>query len=331
MNKRYILPQWRQEDYVSQEACDYLMLDFIMEYTQQASNRGRDEVLNTQWIALLRALDYERPTLYLEREVAEKITKGKLPLDLEIDMIQWTFPSIRVYLPKGFLTIKRQGEECSLMYLDIVKAEQGVKYQLHQDFIEEILDEWGDYKVIAQTSHMTGMGVSGNLDFECAEGPLAYAGTTPLNQITIKQMLDRVGFKPLITTLKSDDLDTEFTNKMLTLALRVLMIMSSYEIIPDVLKPKEDDVIRKPRMEGQRLIAGLYKAKFVGDCVTQFRESIAKLKGLTLPTGIHTSPHWVCGHPKRQAYGPKRELRKLIWVESYNTKWHGESTNNGTV
>jgi len=330
MTRRYIIPPKRQEDYYNQEACDFLMLDFITEYTQKLTGRGNDEVLNTQWLALIRAMEYERPTLYLEKELAPDLNKAKLPMDLSIDMILWQFPSIRVYLPKGFMTIKRQGVDCSLMYLDIVRVEKDVKYQLHKDFIEEIVDVYGDYKAVPLVNTYTGMGVSGNLDFDCPEGPLAYAGTTPINQTTIAKMLSRVGFHELESTLKSDDLDNEFTNNMLCFALRILMFMSSYQIIPDKNKPLETDIIRKPKMEGERLIAGLYHAKFVGQQITKIRESVAKEKGLTIPkdpTGIHTSPHFVSGHPKMQAYGPKSSLRKLIWVMPYHTIWHGKEGN----
>jgi hypothetical protein len=324
MNKRYILPPHRQGDYFSQEACDYLMLDFITEYTQNVSGRGRDEVLNTQWISLIRAFEYDRPTFYLEKELAPKIVAGKLPLDLEIDMIQWMFPSIRVYLPKGFMTIRRQGEDCSLMFMDIVRVEKDIEYNLHKDFIVEIIKEFGDFKSIPLMNAYPGFGVSGNLDFDCPEGPIAYAGTSPINQVTIAKMLGRERFTPLVSTLKSDELDTDFTNGMLTLGLRILMLLSSYEIVPDPPESKEA-VIRKPRMEGDRLITGLYNAKFIGEQITKLTESGAKARGLTLPTGIHMSPHWVCGHPKRQPYGPRSEnLRKLIWVQPYHTKSHQE-------
>jgi hypothetical protein len=323
MNKRYIIPPRRVGDYYPQIACDYLMLDFITEFTQQITGRGNDEVLNTQWVALLRALEYDRPTYYLEKELAPKIMAGKLPLDLEIDMIQWAFPSIRVYLPKEFLTIKRQGVDCSLMFMDIVRVEKEISYQMHMDFIRELIHEFGDFKARTLINAYTGMGVSGNLDFDCPEGPIAYAGTSPINQTTIAKLLSKIGSHHLESSLKSDELDTEFIDKMLTLALRILMIMSSYEIVPDPNQEQEEKPIRKPRMEGQRFITGLYDAKFIGDTITKLTESGAKARGITLPTGVHTSAHWVSGHPKRQPYGPNRELRKLIWVLPYKTQWHG--------
>jgi hypothetical protein len=327
MNRRYLIPQYRQPDYFSQEACDYMLLDFIAEFTQKFFNRGHDEVLNTQWVALLRALEFDRPTFYLEKELAPKIAAGKLPLDLEVDMIQWTFPSIRVYLPKGFLTVKRDGQDCSLMFLDIVKVEKDVKYHLPLDFAEELLDQFGDFKALPMHNKTTGFGVTGNLDFDCPEGPIAYAATSPINQTTIARLMDINHYQKLEASLTSDQLDNDLTTNMLTIALRILMIMSSYEIVPDPESDEPEEIIRKPRMEGERLIPGLYNAKFIGQQITKLTESGARARGLVIPTGIHMSSHWVCGHPKRQVYGPERSLRKLIWVQPYHTRWHGEEKN----
>lgn len=315
MTRRYVLPQYRQLDYYNQQACDYLMLDFLMEFTQ-GNMRGVDEVLNTQYVSLVRSLECGRPALYLEKEFAPVLMKSPIPEDYDIGDIKWRFPSFRVYLPKGFLTIKRQGEDCSLMFMDIVKVEKNYSYSLPLPIIKEIRKTWGDYRIPPFQNMYSGMGVSGNLDFDCIESSIAYAGTTPTDATTIKKVMTYVnGSHPLITPLKSDTLDDEFTSKMIVLALKILLFLSSYEIIPD---PVESDVIRKPVMVGDRQITGLYHAKFVGSSAIKLTESGAKARGIEA-TGRTVTPHWVSGHWQRICHGPKSSLRKLVWIGIYHT------------
>lgn len=313
MIKRYVLPQWRQADYFNQEACDYLMLDFLLEFSNGA--RGVDEVLNTQYVSLLRAMEYGRPTLFLEKEFALPLMKTPLHDDYEIGDIKWRWPSFRVYLPKGFLTIKRDGQDCSLMFMDIVRIEKDADYVLPPKLIEEIKHLTGEFHLPSFSNKYGGMGVSGNLDFDCPQSAIAYAGTTPIDATNVRKVMSIVGSKPLISTLKSDELDNEFTTKMLAIALKILLILSAYEIIPD---PDQSEIIRKPKLDGQHHIVGLYHAKFVGKSIMKLTESGAKAKGI-VGTGRTIAAHWVSGHFQRIAYGPKHSLRKLMWIGIYHT------------
>src|SRR5271166_2556467 len=315
MTKRYILPQYRQADYYNQEACDYLMLDFLMEFTQ-GIDRGVDEVLNTQYVSLVRAMEHERPTLYMEKEFAPVLMKSPLPDDYEISDLHWRWPSFRVYLPKGLLTIKRKDEECSMMYLDVVNIEANDTYHLPLPIAKEIADVWGNYRIPPFHNEYNGLGVSGNLDFDCVESSIAYAGTTPTDAVNVKKVFSIVsGSHPLITPLKSDELDNEFTTRMIAVALKVLLFLSSYQIVSD---PIESDIIRKPKMEGNRHIIGLYHAKFVGELAIKLTNSISKAGGFTY-TDRSIAAHWVSGHWKRVPYGPKHSLRKLMWIPIYRT------------
>jgi hypothetical protein len=314
MIRRYILPQYRQSDYFHQETCDYLMLDFLMEFTQGRLYRGPDEVLNTQYVSLVRAIEYGRPTFYLEKEFAPVLMKSPLPDDYDIGDIKWRFPSFRVYLPKGFLTIKRKGEDCSMMYLDIVKVDKDYDYQLSNTMKKEIRNLWGDFRLPPFRNIYNGMGVSGNLDFDCPESSLAYAGTTPIDATTVAKVFSITSGHPLITTMKSDELDNEFTNRMIAVALKILMFLSSFEIVPDPI----EDTIRKPKMEGDRQITGLYRAKFVGQSALKLTESGARASGI-MGTGRIVAPHWVSGHWQRICHGPKHSLRKLVWIGIYHT------------
>ena len=322
MTRRYILPQYRQPDYYHQQTCDYLMLDFLMEFTQ-GNMRGVDEVLNTQYVSLVRSIGCGRPALYLEKEFAPVLMKSPLPEDYDVNDLQWRWPSFRVYLPKGFLTIKRQGEDCSLMFIDIVKVDKDIKYELPSPIIKEIRTVWGDYRIPSFMNVYNGMGASGNLDFDCSESSIAYAGTTPTDATTIKKVMSYMhGSHPLISPLKSDELDSEFTTKMVALAIKILLFLSSYNIVPDV---PDSDLIRKPKMEGDRQITGLYHAKFVGQSAIKLSESGAKARGIS-ETGRSVAPHWVSGHWQRICHGPKRSLRKLVWIGIYRT---GKDNGNG--
>jgi hypothetical protein len=318
MTRRYLLPKYRQSDYYNQEACDYLMLDFLAEFTQARLSRATDEVLNTQYVSIVRSLECGRPTLFLEKEFAAVLEKSPLPDDYEIDDIKWRWPSFRVYLPKGYLTIKRHGQKCSMMFIDIVKVDKDVDYELPSTMVKEIHGLFRDYRIPPFRNAYSGMGVSGNLDFDCVESAIAYAGTAPIDATTVFKIMSIVSGTPLKTSLTSDELDNEFTARMLKIALKILLFLSSYEIIPD---PPDAGLIRKPSMDGDRQITGLYHAKFVGQSAIRLTESGAKDKGMMVSSvnGRTVAPHWVSGHWQRICHGPKHSLRKLVWIGIYRT------------
>lgn len=118
--RRFILPQYRQADYASQ---DRLNEDF--EFSMLATAMGllgfSDDVHHAMYSNSCGALWYDRPVLFLERELAEPLAESSLPEEMVVDDIEWPWPQVRILLPKGFLTIERDGEQRSMLFVDLVK------------------------------------------------------------------------------------------------------------------------------------------------------------------------------------------------------------------
>jgi hypothetical protein len=84
------------------------------------------------------------------------------------------------------------------------------------------------------------------------------------------------------------------------------------------LKEPDPDWIRKPRVEGRHFKPGLLRARYVGDIRPElWTEPVWREKGE--PTGATVAAHTVRGHRRRQHYGPKGSLTKLIWIRPYRT------------
>jgi hypothetical protein len=98
------------------------------------------------------------------------------------------------------------------------------------------------------------------------------------------------------------------------LALNVLLFMSATPLEYDVTPTGP---IRKLQVVNDRVIPGLFPAKFVGS--SQYRPSKTTTLHATRQTGRHLAQHWAAGHWKRQPIGPRWAERKLIWIEPYQT------------
>jgi hypothetical protein len=312
-SKRYILPNYRQPDYSSQEACDYLLIDSFFAYLM------RDISLNDHVSAhcinnFVAAMNYNRPTFYLERELGEPLVRTKLPLDYYASDINWRFPAFRVYLPSNLLTITREGEPSGAMFLDIAYVPKHKQMPLPKGISEEINASFPSSGQIPMlNSNYEGMAVTTFLDFNSPYGLIGYAASTMLEQQSIRNLMEQM-HDELDSPVKSDELDIDFQYKILALAINILLFLSS---VPSEYEPKELEVIRKPRLEGKSIMSGLYPARFVGQ--SQLRPTNKPSHIASASTGKHLAAHWAAGHWKRQPYGPKLAERKLIWISPYHT------------
>src|SRR4029077_9104501 len=106
MSRRHLLPERLQGEYGSQEACDFLALDFIVSYSMGIFP-DEDTVTHVSYINAMRALEFERPTYYIERSLAEALIRTDVPLDLQVEDIHWIYPQLRIYLPNDLIAINR--------------------------------------------------------------------------------------------------------------------------------------------------------------------------------------------------------------------------------
>jgi hypothetical protein len=315
LKKRYILPTYRQSDYYPQRLCDYIAIDAFLSYLAGKISL-KDHVSAHIMNSIVSSMYFDRPTLWLEKELGFPLMKTKLSDDFYLTDIHWRWPAFRVYLPKGLLTITRDGVEESMMYIDLTRIEGQHKMDLPPDLLQELERKFGRRnfgKIPILYSQYEGMSVTGIMQMDGPTGPVGYAASAKLDVKTVATIVDQLA-DHIESPVASDELDAVFMNKMLGVGLNILMFMNS---LPAEYT-RTEEVLRKPSWDGKRQNAGLYAAKFVGQ--SQFRTEHVYEGGRE--TGRHLTPHWRSGHWKRQPYGMGRKDRKLIWVEIYKTHEH---------
>lgn len=311
--KKYVLPQNRQADYHSAEACDYLTLDNFFGFFHGLIPRD-DHVAGHAMSNVIESLNYGKPTFYLTKEQGFPLLKTPLPMDYVSGDINWKFPSFRIYLPKGLLELKRDGQKSHVMFLDICKFEKDYWVSFPKELSLDLIKAFGprpSYTMPLRRASFDGMCVSMILDFDGPESAVGYAQSTGLNTETIREVI-ACARTPMEHSERLDEFDEDLNSRATKLALNILLFMSMVPKEP----PKPEIVLRKPRLEGRHFVSGLYPAKFVGPPL--FRPSIPRV-GEPTREGKTPIPHWKSGHWIRQAHGPKSQLRKLIWVGMYHT------------
>jgi hypothetical protein len=319
MSHRYILPSRIQSDYVNQEVCDMLLLDFLMAYSAGALPND-DDVTHVSYINVLRALEFARPTYYIERALAEALLRTDVPLDLGTEDIHWIYPQFRIYLPNNLISINRRGKANPAMFIDLCNVDSDAVYRMPFSFRQELrmLGGWyfPEHKVPKESLIM-----NTQLHFDSEEGLIAYAVTVPWEGTTMREMINIGNEYNLMSGLPNDELDHEFMARVLCLAINIMLRLSSLPNEAQAYLKAETKVIRKPKEEGKRRIAGLYAARIIG-----MDEAKRPTKPMVpaVPTGKHLVAHWRRGHWRRQAYGPKAGLRRFQWIAPYHTYEHEE-------
>jgi hypothetical protein len=255
--------------------------------------------------------------------------------------IEWKWPQFRLYLPKGFITIERDGAPRSLLFLDICKLEEegmGLppKYANEiEDFIVRHAPQVVPYRTPATKLKVAMnepyVAIVGGLDWSeiGSEQGTSYASIIPWNDKKIGELIDIHSKGPgLKTPLKLDEADDRLISQMMFLAFNVLLFLSQK---PMVYKP---EVVRPAKSEGKhRIKPALLKAHFVAQ--EQFKRAADMLHGASKAAAavghqLRLKAHWRKGHWKRQPYGPKNTLRRWQWISIYHTFGPDETTTTTT-
>jgi hypothetical protein len=317
--KRYLVPTYRQSDYYNQETLDKIMAFFLATYVSGDYGPRPDHIIRTLYLSSILGLKEQRPMYFLERELGEALMRTQLPGDLVTDDIHWRWGSVRIMLPKGLISIERKGEDRrDVMYLDISKAKAGAMNTLPVEMTRELgrfALQFGrlrtDY-IPTPIFEQDGMVVACQLSGDMTTNPgLNYGLVRPFEGRKLKDI--RVGGH-FETGSLCDETDDQLLDRMEHLALNVLLFMGS---VPLEYDTEAKDPIRKTKVVNDRVIPGLWAAKFVGR--SQYRPSQKPSYHTAQFTGRKLPRHWRAGHWKRQVYGPGREERKLIWIEPYET------------
>ena len=299
--RKFALPKYRQEDYFNQDVINELSLLMLMLPCWPGFQS--DDVVQSQLLNLFQALHCDRPTLFLERELGEILVKTEIPGFLETGDIHFPFPSLRVMLPKGLLGIPSQNRW--LMYLDIGHLPKDSEVGCPRPIALE-LDRYNlnsEFPLTRMSFHYPehALAISAQLDHGMAA---SYAMTKPLTG-TIEAFK---GYKGDLRTEYPNDAEDEILlagMERLALNMLLLLAMTPFEYEADVIE-------RRERREGKRTIPALVRAKFVGDHLVRAKRE-GRIEG-EAAVGYHVSAHWRSAHWVRQPYGPKRSLRRLIWL-----------------
>jgi hypothetical protein len=318
LGHRYVLPGHRAPHYYPQEELSKMTLMYLILATMPGAEQAIDEVSRNCLCNAMLSAGCERPTLFLERELGEILLDSHLPDDLQTSDVKRIFPSFRIMLPRGLLTIERDGEKVSMMHLDIGFLDGGIDVTCPKALAHELdvnsLVRWGARSVdgrlfLSKTKicyDETCILISGSL--EKGEDPLcptAYGITKPWREGPVTAL--RQWRNSLQSDWPTDQLDQVFLAKMENLALNILILLSR---VPLEYEPAH--VERKARTEGKRLIPALLRARWVGDCMLRAKNA-GHVRG-EVGTGRSVSGHWRKAHWVRQACGKGRLERRLIWL-----------------
>jgi hypothetical protein len=318
--RKFLLPIYRQSHYPNQDSLNQFFMDQV--YCSALGFFGYgDDVSNSQWACQVSALGCGRPILFLERELGEALLRTKMLLGMQTSDIHWRWPSVRVILPTGLLTIERGGEPRSALYLDIahIPLEGVMMPKVYADEIEANISSAPDkgsptrrtmYQLKFKMDDAYIAAVT-SIDYsELGFGPTIYAYTAPWTNQTLGTLTSYSG--NMHTVLACDKDDDAFLDRVKLLTVNILTFISSVKLT------YVSDIVRRAKMEGKHLKPELAKAVFVGQ--SQIRsEYTSKLP--VHHTGKTIAGHWVMGHWRRKhADSGWDQETNLIWIQPYQTE-----------
>ena len=318
--KRYILPQYRQAHYFNQEYLDNLFAFFFRAYLGAEFGAQPDPVIRNVYMAQTMAMEEDRPIYFLESELGDMLMRCDIPLDLVPTELRWIRRTFRVMLPRGLLRLEHDDCYQSVMFLDIGQVTKGEMLMLDPVFEREL-------KVLATTERLlrgkqipqddvrpvslrSGITISGQLtQSEPGVPGIHYAVMRPFEDLPLRDLL-KVG-EAFDTASPCDVTDDALLAQMQHLAINILIFLGA---IPIEYESKEVKEIRKLQVINKRVIPGLWPAKFIGRQLYR-PKTVGEVRHDS--TGRIVAAHWVKGCWRRQPYGPKNSLRKLIWIQPY--------------
>ena len=323
--RRYLLPKVRQADYVSQDLCDNHFRRMVMEWALGKIDRNNSSAVEA--LNLLAGLKYDRPLLYLERELGEKFIETDLPEDFITEDIHWPWPSFRVMLPLGLVGAPHyDGTPMHAVYIDLTLWEKDTEMGLDRKYAVELKELLGNFTGSVEDmsgtgiqNRATGFYLSAMTDYQIPGFmPDVASCISNWKDWKLREMINSTGH--VLAGNKEGEVNHKVLERCRLLALNLLLFFSQepLSVMPDMW-------VRKPKTEGKHLVSGLLPARFVGDCMPKFKAN-PPLPGKEYePSGEHYAPHWVRGCWKRVVYGKGRALRKRQWIMPYRTGRGGES------
>lgn len=322
--RRYVLPNYRQGDYISQSWQNWIDFDRVATFAAAAGPMA-DEPWKICMGNTVAALNYNRPTLFLEKELGEALMRTNILENLQTGDIKWRWKAFRVYLPAGLITINRQGEEDEprwATHFDVSEiGQEGYSCPLPiarelDRFVSEEVTHSQNLRMLQQhhfqyKEHGLCTSTALNRSDHPEIAQTIYAQMKPWGLIPITRYID-IG-QDLKGGWEQDEADRRFLKKLEHLVINVMLFLSSQ---PDDIEPVH--VLRTANFNPKKMQGELVEARFVG-------QSQARLVGTSAqphtiqPTGRQIAAHWVSGHWRRVVHGPGRIGRRLTWIQPYQT------------
>jgi hypothetical protein len=326
-SKRYLLPNKRQSDYANQDRLNEHLKLVLLRYALGREGKTQNQSSQIELINLIQAINYERPTLYLERELGQALLRTDLPEDLSTDDLHWPWPGFRLMLPGGLCAAAHDGRRVSLQYLDLSLGEAGQPIRWSDALLFDLFKglKGCGYQIDIELLSRGFVHPSGTF-YGCGLTDFQLAGYQP-DTVTwvggwddrkLRELVKSSG--NLLTDLSEPE---QMTMALLLegarcLALNVLIFLSQ-----EPIDYQPEPFLRLPRMEGRHFKPGLAKARFVGDFQPRSRSTPGPKSDEhncpAEPSDITRAPHWVRGHWARIAHGKGRSLRRLTWIRPYRT------------
>lgn len=327
--RKYIPPASRQGEYGSLDLDNWMSFERLYRYANLGWNM-QDEVANCALWNMCAHMRFNRPTLFLERELGEALLRTEVLQDLNCEDINWKWPSFRVVLPKQLLSIERAKGSLYLTHFDVCYAEAhkpircpaGIAFEV--DAFAASQNKRDNYHLLEKAQFMYkpdehGIGISAALDQpeNDAVHQTIYGAAKPWGAIKLAESHGITG--DLHSPMDQDDADRKLLNRLEHLIFNVLLYLS---MVPEDSEAKvihRDKVIRKENL--RHLQPALLEARFVGQQEFRAPALVPSRTGMNPAGGPMrmVAAHWVCGAWRRVPYGPKHSLRRLTWIRPYAT------------
>jgi hypothetical protein len=121
--RRYLLPPYRQADYVDLDTNNHMELDRCLRYSLGEFDH-RNEAAFLPFISTLMSLKVARTTFFLERELSEALLRSRFG-NLQIDDIRWRLPCFTVGVPLSVLSVPRGDNIGSITTFTVARIEPG--------------------------------------------------------------------------------------------------------------------------------------------------------------------------------------------------------------
>ncbi len=232
------------------------------------------------------ARHYAVPTYYIAPELAEAALRTDLAPELQLADLHWPFPALVLMLPRGCVRHPLEGDAPFIglcrMPDPAILATIGYKPTIT---CVTMMHEANQCPIYHTTQNVNG---------------LTYAGS--------HGMFSDGSF------MSATDADQRFSHKLWKLGLVLISIMTAR---PELIEPGRLLKRTKSKRPGEPP-REWWSPIIVGRVFTPTTAMEPRVNGHTGSHAAHR-PHWVRGHVKSQAHGPRHSLRKIIWLQPYRT------------